>query len=131
MIDPIVRLVTREAAPAGTPLPPGVCIRSARWIPVLGGLLSGSRRAAAAVALGRTIIVHPGVPLSPRLIRHELAHVRQWQEYPLSFPLRYAWNHLRHGYRSNPFEVEARRAEEDAGTSSADRGPGGPHPEAR
>jgi hypothetical protein len=66
---------------------------------------------AAAVTLGRTIVVHPSVRLTPRLLRHEMAHVRQWQERPFTFALRYAWNHVRHGYDANPYEVEARRAE--------------------
>ena len=94
-----------------TSLPDDVVIRSGRWIPVLGGLLTRSRRAAAAVTLGRTIVVHPEARLTDRLLRHELEHVRQWQQAPLTFPLRYAWQHLRHGYRDNPYEVAARAAE--------------------
>lgn len=73
------------------------------------------RAPAAAVTLGRTIVIHPAVPLTVRLIRHELAHVRQWQQRPFTFPLLYLWNHLRHGYTANPFEVEARRAEAGEG----------------
>ena len=63
-----------------------------------------------AVALGRSIVVHPGVPLTPRLLAHELAHVRQWEADPL-FPIRYALETLRHGYRNNRYEKEAREAE--------------------
>ncbi|CAN5853548.1 hypothetical protein BH23GEM9_BH23GEM9_18280 [soil metagenome] len=92
-------------------LPRGVVLRAGRWVPVLGGWLSGHRRAAAAVTLGRTIVVHPDVKLTRRLLRHELAHVRQWQQRPFTFPLHYVWLHLRHGYRANPYEVEARAAE--------------------
>ena len=66
---------------------------------------------AAAVTLGDTILVHPGAPLTARLLRHELAHVRQWRAQPLTFPLRYVLNHLRYGYRDNPYEVAARQAE--------------------
>lgn len=48
-----------------------------------------------------------------RLLRHELKHQEQqarlgWRFYPL-----YAWEHLRHGYRGNKFEVEAREAEHE------------------
>lgn len=93
--------------------PQDVVIRAGRLVPVIGGLLSGFAGHAAAVTLGRTIIVHPDVDLSDRLLRHELAHVRQWQRAPLTFPLRYAWQHLKHGYRDNPFEVEARAAEKE------------------
>lgn len=69
------------------------------------------RAPAAALTLGRTIIVHPHVQVTTRLLRHELVHVRQWQARPLAFPALYVWNHLRYGYRDNPYEVEARQAE--------------------
>jgi hypothetical protein len=93
------------------PLPAGVEIRAGRWVPLLGGWLSGHGQAATAVTLGRTIVVHPDARLTPRLLHHELAHVRQWEQRPVTFPLHYVWQHLRHGYRDNPFEVEAREAE--------------------
>lgn len=99
----------RVDAPAE--LPADVTVRAGRWIPVLGGWLTGTAGPAAAVTLGRTIVVHPAVRLSERLLRHELAHVEQWRRQPLTFAVRYAWQHLRHGYRDNPFEVEARAAE--------------------
>jgi hypothetical protein len=99
----------RVATPADAPA--DVVIRRGRWIPRLGGLLSGHRQAAAAVTLGRTIVVHPDVTLTQRLLRHELAHVRQWRRRRFLFPVHYAWLHLRHGYDANPYEVEARAAE--------------------
>lgn len=114
MIDRMIRALAREEVRSPEPLPPGVSLRSGRLVPVLGGALSGMRRPAAAVTLGRTIIVHPGVEPTARLVRHELAHVRQWQRNPLRFPVQYVWNHIRHGYHANPFEVEAREAEHDA-----------------
>lgn len=97
-----------------TEVPERVTLRRGRWIPVLGGWLTGSARPAAAVTLGRTIVVHPDARLSTRLLQHELAHVRQWRRRPLTFPLHYAWQHLRHGYRENPYELEARAAETHA-----------------
>ena len=106
------RLLGREVTHvAGAPQ--GVVVRAGRLIPVIGGRLSGMARPAAAVTFGRTIIVHPDAQLSDRLLKHELAHVRQWQRAPLTFPLRYAWQHLKHGYRDNPYEVEARAAEKE------------------
>lgn len=98
--------------PPGADVPPDVAVRTSRWIPALGGRLAGMRKPAAAVTLGRTIIVHPDARLSDRLLRHELAHVEQWRRAPLTFPVRYLWRHLRHGYRDNPYEVEARAAEQ-------------------
>jgi hypothetical protein len=100
-------------------VPEEVVLRAGRWIPRVGGWLAGQRHPAAAVTLGRTIVVHPDVELTPGLLRHELVHVRQWAQRPLAFPLHYAWLHVRHGYRANPYEIEARAAEH-----SGARGPG-------
>ena len=96
--------------PAGC-LPPGVRLRRGRLVPWIGGRLIRSRQRAAAVTLGRTIVVDPAADLTEELLRHELAHVRQWREDAL-FPLRYTLATLRHGYRNNPYEVEARAAAE-------------------
>lgn len=90
-------------------LPDGVTLRSGRLIPWIGGLLGRMGESAAAVTLRRTIVVNPDVRLSPSLLEHELTHVRQWQQDAL-FPLRYTAATLRHGYRNNPYEVEARIA---------------------
>ncbi len=84
-----------------------------RWIPAIGGWLAGFDRPAAAVTLGRSIIVYPGVALTDALLRHELAHVRQWASHGVFFPILYIGYHLRHGYRDNPFEIQAREAETD------------------
>lgn len=111
MIDRLIRALVREEAAAPEPVPDGVAVRRSRWIPELGGLLSRMGRPAAAVTLGRTIIVHPAATLSARLLRHELAHVRQWERDPVGFPFRYLWNHLKFGYHDNPYEIEARSAE--------------------
>ena len=99
--------------PMGTPvrLPEGVEVRRSRLVPWIGGWLSGMGRPAAAVTLGRTVLVHPSVRPGNRLIRHELAHVRQWERHPLTFPFRYIGYHIRHGYHDNPYEAEARAAE--------------------
>lgn len=90
-------------------LPEGVTLRSGRLIPWIGGLLGRMGDSAAAVTLRRTIVVNPDVRLTPSLLRHELTHVRQWQQDAL-FPLRYTAATLRHGYQDNPYEVEARIA---------------------
>lgn len=89
----------------------GVRLRRSRWIPLLGGWLSGMGGPAAAVTLGSTILIHPDVVPTDALLRHELVHVRQWRNDPLTFHIRYALAHLRHGYRDNPFEIAARAAE--------------------
>ena len=112
MLGPLKPLLGKPARGAPLPLPEGVKLRSGRWVPALGGMFTRTSHAAA-VTIGDTIVVHPDVQLSERLLRHELAHVRQWREQPWSFPWRYAWNHLRYGYRDNPYEVAARRAEDE------------------
>lgn len=106
-------------------VPPGVTFRRGRWVPALGGVLGRMRGPAAAVTLRRTIVVDPGVArMSARLLAHELAHVRQWEADAL-FPLKYALESLRRGYRDNRYEREARAAEALA-TAAADI----PHPRA-
>jgi hypothetical protein len=121
----VIRAFVRVFAGAPVPappvaLPPGVVVTRGRLIPEIAGRLSGMRRAAAATTLGDTIIVHPAASLTDRLLRHELAHVRQWRAAPIVFPVQYIWNHFRHGYRDNPFEVEARLAERDQETAHGD-----------
>jgi hypothetical protein len=115
MIAWLLRAASSAIADVAEPVPEGVSVRAARWLPIIAGRLSGMRAPAAAVTLGKTIIVHPGVPLTGRLLRHELAHVRQWQQHPISFPARYVINHFRHGYEANPYEIEARAAEHAGG----------------
>ena len=57
--------------------------------------------------LRRTILLRSG-EASDDLLTHELCHVWQMQNRPLAAWL--AW--IRYPYRTNPFEVEARRAVE-------------------
>lgn len=102
----------RIPPPAGLPaelLPAQVVLRRGSLIPRIGGWFGRMGMPAAAVTLGRTIVVNPNVLLSTRLLAHELTHVRQWREDAL-FPLRYTLASLRHGYVNNPYEVEAREA---------------------
>jgi len=87
-------------------LPAGVTVRRGRLVPRVGGwFMGGSRRAAGAVTFGRTILANPDTPLTDDLIVHELVHVEQWKD-PL-FALKYCAQWMRHGYRQNPYEVEA------------------------
>lgn len=110
MMQWLIRASCRKPVSSPAPLPKGVVLRHASWLPRIAGLLAGMRGPAAAVTVGRTIVIHPSVRITQRLIAHELAHVRQWQEHRL-FPLRYALHHLKYGYHDNPYEVEARNAE--------------------
>lgn len=102
-------------------VPPEVVLRSGGLIPRIGGILGRMKGPAAAVTLGRTIVVRPGARLSEELLAHELVHVRQWREDPL-FPVRYALATLRHGYWDNPYEIEAREARPRATNHPPDQG---------
>jgi hypothetical protein len=71
----------------------------------------------AAIVFGRTIHLHnisrQQFLGDTRLMRHELCHVRQYQQYGfLKFILNYLMESIRNGYRNNRYEVEARAAED-------------------
>jgi len=63
------------------------------------------------VEVAQEVVEGSARAVDDRLLRHELAHVRQWRREPVLFPVLYALEHLRHGYRNNRYEVEARSAE--------------------
>ncbi len=111
MVSGVARLLGGPEVETSRALPPGVEVRRARLIPRLAGWLAGMDGPAAAVTLGRVILVRPDVRPGERLLRHELAHVAQWEREPHAFPFRYIAAHIRHGYRDNAYEAEARAAE--------------------
>jgi len=48
-----------------------------------------------------------------RLIRHEMCHVRQWwRGWLAGFAVMYLYYLIKYGYWDNPYEVEARNAED-------------------
>lgn len=69
-----------------------------------------------AITLGRDIWSWRA--LDARELRHELEHVRQWRRHGMAFAARYlrasyrSWRAGTGWYRSNPYEVAARGAEE-------------------
>ena len=63
----------------------------------------------------RTIYVLPGHEGNARLIRHEQAHLEQIErDGRVRFAVRYTWWLARYGYWRNPYEVEARAAEQSS-----------------
>jgi hypothetical protein len=72
----------------------------------IGGWALG-QRTVAAITLGRTVFVAPGVALEAELLLHELRHVHQF-EASAAFPVRYLWESVRRGYRANRYEADAR-----------------------
>jgi len=75
--------------------------------PRLGGWALGMDTVAA-ITLRRTVFLAPTTRLSARLLLHELRHVHQFLG-ARTFPIRYLWQSLRHGYSRNAYEVDARR----------------------
>ena len=72
----------------------------------IGGWCLG-RATVSGITLWRTIALAEGVALDPELLLHELRHVDQFAADQM-FPVRYLWGSLRHGYRDNPYEADAR-----------------------
>ena len=65
------------------------------------------------VTFGNHIFIrHDYWPPSMKLIIHELKHVEQWKRDELLFPIKYVYYHFRYGYHKNPYEIEAKEAEE-------------------
>jgi fructose-1,6-bisphosphatase I len=85
-------------------------LRDVRWrrggLPPRVGGWCLLRREVQGITLGQTVFLSPSANFDPALLLHEFAHVRQFAEVS-AFPLRYAWQSLRHGYRGNRFERDA------------------------
>jgi len=77
-----------------------------------------SDRGYAAITFGHVIIAGPRP--GEKLLRHELAHVAQYEKWGPLFMPAYVYHFVRlalagqDGYTDNPFEREARQAEHDA-----------------
>lgn len=93
-----------------------VRIRENSWLAAWAAGKLGS--ANCALVIGKTIHLHgaSGNDLMNNVswLRHEICHVRQWErDGYLVFLLRYLWFSIVNGYQNNPYEVEARQAEQD------------------
>lgn len=93
-----------------------VRIKEQSWLARLAAWKLGTRTVA--ITLGRTIHLHNTLKAdflqNGTWVCHELAHVRQFEQYGfLSFLLRYSWESLRKGYHNNRWEVEARQLESE------------------
>lgn len=64
-----------------------------------------SRKGVRACTIGN--IAMEGRNLLPRDLEHELIHIEQAQRQPFIYPLLYAYQSLRYGYRDNKYEKEA------------------------
>lgn len=81
-----------------------------------------SKRGYAAITFGHVIITRPNP--GERLMRHEFAHVRQYEKWGALYMLGYGfywlklWLEGKDGYRDNPFERKARKAEDEHSAST-------------
>lgn len=75
--------------------------------PRVGGWALG-RATVDAITLRTRVFLAPHAPLDAELLLHEARHVQQFFE-SWTFPLRYLWESVLHGYTRNRYEVDARR----------------------
>jgi hypothetical protein len=66
----------------------------------------------AGVTLPWGIYILPERLQDARLVRHEQEHARQIELGVIGFYAKYLWFTLRYGYRNNPLEEQARKAED-------------------
>ena len=60
-----------------------------------------------AVTIGHTILLGPHIEDSD--LEHELIHVKQFMQMPFVFPVMYAFEFIKKGYKNNKYEQEAYR----------------------
>lgn len=59
-----------------------------------------------------TVYIMPGSENDQSLIRHEEKHLEQIKKDGIIiFTIKYLWWTLKYGYKNNPYEIEARKAE--------------------
>lgn len=95
-------------------LPPRVYVVENAWLAKMAALKMGSHRVA--MVIGRRIylwgVTKTDFLQQPAWVKHELAHVAQYQRYGVvKFLLLYLLEWIKNGYYNNRFEVEARAAE--------------------
>lgn len=96
-------------------LPPHVIVVENAWLAKMAAIKMGSQRVA--MVIGRRIYLW-GVSktdflLQPAWVKHELAHVAQYQRFGVAtFLFLYVLEWIKKGYYNNRFEVEARAAEQ-------------------
>jgi hypothetical protein len=91
-------------------------IKENSWIAKFAAIKLQSQQAA--IVIGKTIHLYNTSEkqflLNERWLKHELCHVKQFQENGyLIFIAKYLWESIKHGYRNNKYEVEARDAENE------------------
>lgn len=67
----------------------------------------GNKKHSRAMNIGNIILLSPNILEND--LEHELVHAKQWEQYPIIYPLLYYFESLAKGYRLNRFEDEAYR----------------------
>jgi hypothetical protein len=99
------------------PAEPGTAnLKERSWIAKLAARKLKAR--SVAIVIGKTIHLHNATReefmRNHRWVRHELMHIRQYQEEGvLVFLVKYLWESIKSGYLNNKYEVAARLAERD------------------
>ena len=93
---------------------PDYFIKENSWIAKLAAKKLRTKRVV--IVIGKTIHLHNTTKQDflkdERWVKHELCHVKQFQQNGfVIFILKYLWENMKHGYRNNKYEVEAREAE--------------------
>lgn len=91
-------------------------IKENSWIAKLAAMRLHAKRVA--IVIGHTIYLHNTTKedflKSEKWLKHELCHIRQFEEHGfLPFIVKYLLESIRHGYRQNKYEIEAREAEDE------------------
>jgi hypothetical protein len=91
-------------------------IKENSWIAKFAAIKLQSHQAA--IVIGNTIHLYNTSKkqflLNERWLKHELCHVKQFQENGyVIFIAKYLWESIKHGYRNNKYEAEAREAENE------------------
>ncbi len=76
------------------------------------------RSKSCAIVIGATIHLHHSTKeeliKNTAWLRHEICHIKQWKKHGyMYFLLHYLWLSVLYGYRKNPYEIAARKAESD------------------
>jgi hypothetical protein len=64
-----------------------------------------SKRGVRAIVNGHVVLLGPNADTKD--LHHEIIHIRQSNQWPLIYPVLYAIETLRRGYRHNKYEIEA------------------------
>ncbi len=91
-------------------------VKENSWIAKLAAKKLKSNQVA--IVIGNTIHLHNTTRKdflqNKKWVKHEVCHLQQFKKYgTLVFIIKYLWESIKHGYRYNKYEIEARKAEED------------------